>query len=353
MAPSQMKAIKVVSAGKAEIQEVPLPKLRDEYVLVKTTAVALNPTDWKHLDYLSQPGHTVGCDFVGTVEEIGKTANSNNAGGQTWKKGDRFAGVSHGVNNAEPEDGSFGEYVMAKGAVGMKVPGNVSDEEAATLGVGISTVGQGLYQSLKLPLPEGQKAGSGEWGLVYGGSTATGSLAIQFAKLSGCKVITTCSPRNFDLVKSLGAEEAFDYNDKDVSKKIRDYTSDSLTKVFDCISEGASPNISAEAISSSKGGVVTYLLPTKHDRADVENKMTLAYTIMGESFKFGPQPFEGKKEDLDFGSKFWEISRRLLEKGSVKVHPVQVEAGGLEGVFEGMKMLKEGKVSGKKLVYKI
>jgi NADPH:quinone reductase-like Zn-dependent oxidoreductase len=41
-----MKALKVVSAGKAEVQEVYVPKLRDDYVLVKVNAVALNPTDW-------------------------------------------------------------------------------------------------------------------------------------------------------------------------------------------------------------------------------------------------------------------------------------------------------------------
>ena len=46
MSSSSMKAIKVVGHGKAEIQEVPLPKLRDDYVLVKVRAVALNPTDW-------------------------------------------------------------------------------------------------------------------------------------------------------------------------------------------------------------------------------------------------------------------------------------------------------------------
>ncbi len=38
---------------------------------------------------------------------------------------------------------------------------------------------------------------------------------------SGCEVITTCSKKNFDLVKSLGASEAFDYNDPDVAKKVR------------------------------------------------------------------------------------------------------------------------------------
>ena len=46
MAPSNMKAIKMIEQGKAEIKEVPLPKLRDDYVLVKVKNVALNPTDW-------------------------------------------------------------------------------------------------------------------------------------------------------------------------------------------------------------------------------------------------------------------------------------------------------------------
>ena len=46
MAPTKMKAMKVVEKGKAEIQEVPMPKLRPSYVLVKVKAVALNPTDW-------------------------------------------------------------------------------------------------------------------------------------------------------------------------------------------------------------------------------------------------------------------------------------------------------------------
>lgn len=41
-----MKAIKITSQGEAELQEVPLPKLRDDYVLVKVKCVALNPTDW-------------------------------------------------------------------------------------------------------------------------------------------------------------------------------------------------------------------------------------------------------------------------------------------------------------------
>jgi NADPH:quinone reductase-like Zn-dependent oxidoreductase len=41
--PKTMKAIKVTAPGKPEIQDVPLPKLRDDYILVKVKAVALNP----------------------------------------------------------------------------------------------------------------------------------------------------------------------------------------------------------------------------------------------------------------------------------------------------------------------
>lgn len=48
--------------------------------------------------------------------------------------------------------------------------------------------------------------------LIYGGGTATGSLAIQFAKLSGLVVIATCSSYNIDLIKNLGADAVFNYN---------------------------------------------------------------------------------------------------------------------------------------------
>jgi hypothetical protein len=48
-------------------------------------------------------------------------------------------------------------------------------------------------------------------------------------------VITACSPRNFGLVKGLGAVEAFDYKDPDCAKKIREYTHDNLKLCWDTI----------------------------------------------------------------------------------------------------------------------
>lgn len=45
MAPKIMKGVKIISHGKAEIQDVPVPELRDNTVLVKVKYVALNPID--------------------------------------------------------------------------------------------------------------------------------------------------------------------------------------------------------------------------------------------------------------------------------------------------------------------
>lgn len=127
---------------------------------------------------MAKAGATVGCDYAGTIVEVGKSVK------KALKEGDRIAGMTHGVNAIQPEDGAFGEYLVAKDGIQIKIPDNLSDEEAATLGVGISTIGQGLYQSLGLPLPGSQGEGKEkEAVLIYGGSTSTGLFALQWAKL--------------------------------------------------------------------------------------------------------------------------------------------------------------------------
>lgn len=65
----------------------------------------------------------------------------------------------------------------------MRIPDHLSFEAASTFGMGISTSAQALYQSLKLPLPTIDPISTNHTVLVYGGSSATGSIAIQLAKL--------------------------------------------------------------------------------------------------------------------------------------------------------------------------
>ncbi|KAH7066837.1 chaperonin 10-like protein [Paraphoma chrysanthemicola] len=351
--PSTMHAIKVGAPGSPAIKQVPLPRLRDDYILVKVNAVALNPTDWKHTTIPIMATHsencTVGADYAGTVVAVGSKVT------KPWQVGDRIAGFTHGCNHEEPEDGAFAEYAMVKGDAGqVRIPEGMSDEDAATLGVAVVTCGQALYQKLRLPLP-GEGSLNGKWFLVYGGSSGMGSMAIQYAKLSGCKVIAVCSPRNFELVKSRGAIEAFDYKDPECAKKIREYTNDELDLSLDCIAEGASIDICAESISS-KGGKICYLLFTPpQKRKDVEALHTLGYTMTGERFTFagGAMEFPASKEDFEQAKMFCEVSSRLLAEGKLIPHPAKVGPDGLKGVLGGMVYMREGKVSGEKLVYRV
>ena len=52
-------AIVVQKPGEAAAVEASVPTLRDDYILVKVKAVALNPTDWKHVDWLTDNGARV------------------------------------------------------------------------------------------------------------------------------------------------------------------------------------------------------------------------------------------------------------------------------------------------------
>lgn len=241
---------------------------------------------------------------------------------------------------------------MVKPDVATRVPDTLSMEEAATLGVGITTVGQGMYQSLGLPWPTTPAAQPFPI-LIYGGSTATGTLAIQLAKLSGLTVVTTCSPRNFALVRSLGADHVFDYSSPTVGADIRAVTNGELEYVFDCISEGNSPAIAAEAIGPKGGKYGALLWVDKFPRDDVAVAVKLAYTAMGEAFTKFDTEWPANPEDLEFAAKFWSVAEELLAQGKLKPHPVSLGEGGLEGVLVGMEDMRQGKVSGKKLVYKV
>ncbi|KAI8931620.1 hypothetical protein NX059_011272 [Plenodomus lindquistii] len=340
---STQKAVVHKSKGVSEVRsDVPLPKIPgDDWILVKTKAVALNPTDWKNIDNAPSEGAIAGCDYAGVVEEVGKGVTRLNVG-------DRVAGFARGGDPADHSNGAFAEHIKAKSGIQIKVADSISFEAAATLGVGISTVGQGLYQELGLPFPP-EKVKEATPLLIYGASTATGTLAVQFAKLTGCEVIATASPHNFDLVRKLGADQVFDYKDPECGDKIRKATNDKLKLVFDCIAEGSSPDIIAKALSSS-GGHVSTLLPVKSfGRDDVKHNFTFAYTSLGEKYN---DRFAASQEDYEFGKKFWAHAEDLINSGKVKTHPTNVRKG-LEGVPQGLNDLKDGKVSGVKLVYTV
>ena len=89
---STMKNFGLIRAdtGTAVLRQIPVPELRSGYILVRTVAVALNPTDWTSLDAVGDPGTIVGCDYAGIVEQVGS------AGSNRFKIGDKIAGFAHG-----------------------------------------------------------------------------------------------------------------------------------------------------------------------------------------------------------------------------------------------------------------
>lgn len=172
-----MKAIKIQGPNEAKIfSDVPILVVRPGYLLVKVECVGLNPTDWKHIDFLATANATSGYDYSGTVVEVGPEVV------KAFEKGDRIAGFAHGGNCLDLDDGAFAQYAVVVADLALKIPDSISFEETTTLGVTITTVGQGLYQSLRLPLPT-SPAKEKFPVLIYGGSNGTGLFMMQFAKL--------------------------------------------------------------------------------------------------------------------------------------------------------------------------
>ncbi|PQE14706.1 zinc-binding oxidoreductase protein [Rutstroemia sp. NJR-2017a BBW] len=323
--PKTIKAI-TLAAGKASVQSIPTPPLRPSYLLIKVHSVALNPSDWKHIAWSrgAEPFSIVGCDFAGEVVQIGDEVT------KSFSVGDKVFGCAHGSNSSEGYDGIFVEYAAVKGDTTMKLPNNISFEDASTIGLGAITVGQGLFQKNKglgLESP-GEGNANGEWILIYGGSTATGTLGIQFAKLAGYNVITTASPHNHELVKSRGADAVFDYKDPSSASKIREFTGNKLRYAWDANGDDASAKYCAEALSSEAGGHYGTIGLNKPVRDDIKTTGTIMYT-------------------------WFNLTEKLVAEGKVVAHPAKVGNGGLEGVLQGLDDMKNGKVSGQKLVYNL
>ncbi|KAK6827166.1 NAD(P)-binding protein [Apiospora arundinis] len=103
--------------------------------------------------------------------------------------------------------GSLGEIVVAKANSCAPIPAGLSMVDASA----IPSCGLTAYQCIVPYIPEAGEA-SGKFRIfIHGGSGGCGTFGIQIAKILGCHVTTSCSTRNVDLCKSLGADEVIDY----------------------------------------------------------------------------------------------------------------------------------------------
>ncbi|KAI0384959.1 GroES-like protein [Hypomontagnella monticulosa] len=313
------------------IRESPIPsELEDRKLLVKVHAWAINPCDAilqdQSLPFFTYP-IILGQDIAGIVEAVGSTAASK------FKVGDRVFAFT--INNG------FQDYVQIDHTLAAKIPDQLSFAEVSVFPLCVTTASMSLFGKdfLGLPPPTLNPASTGKSVLVWGGSSAVGCNAIQLLKGAGFDVVVTCSPRNFDYVKSLGASKVFDYSSPSViDDVVAEIDKGSCAGIYLATgSVAAACQVSHK--SKQKLFVATSNPPSPGDAPEgVEVK-----------FVFGTGGVDMFKEIL--GITFGGFLVEALFNGVYKVAPPPqiVPVKGLEGIQEALDILKKG-ISATKLV---
>eukprot|EP01080_Neovahlkampfia_damariscottae_P003307 gene3307-5748_t len=253
-------------------KDLPKPTLKtDTDVLLEIHAASLNPIDYKLRDGLLRIVKLyefpliMGHDMSGIVLEVGDKVTN-------FKKGDEvFARVQGN------RIGTLAEYIVSDQKFIAKKPENITHIEAAS----IPLVGMTTLQAFeKANLKPKSKV------LILGGSGGTGTFAIQLAKhVLDLYVIVTCSSKNEEFCKSLGADETIDYKKEDFTKKLSkvDFVFDTtgeaeksfevLKKYGKCYTIAAMPDSS---ITQSQETDAYFFVPTLLDVLSAKTRF-LAY----------------------------------------------------------------------------
>ncbi|KAK2591732.1 hypothetical protein QQS21_010586 [Conoideocrella luteorostrata] len=313
-------------------------------MLCRVHAIAMNPHDAKIVDS-NAPGALGGCDFAGTVIEVGEEV-------KRFKEGDRILAVTFGMNASDKTAGAFAEYALAVEDLSCHIPAALSFTEACSMGLAIATAGLALFQAPGLGLR--MQGGAGEAVLVSGGATATGTMATQLLKMAGYKPIVTCSPVNNAMCESFGAAACFDYHSPACGADIRVYTDNSLRYVLDCVTDAAIMKMCYDAIGASGG---TYIAleaistTVKYMRRDVRADWLMAQSMLGAPVEMkGMYGRPSTPEHRQFGARLFVQAEKWLQDSIIRHHPLEIRDGGLGNISQSVDDLRLGNVHGKKLV---
>jgi len=210
---NEMKAIvqdRYGSPDVLELREIEKPAIEEAGVLVRVRAASVNALDWhvtrgvpflvRMTEGLRRPKIPVrGVDVAGTVEAVGTKVTQ-------FQPGDEVFGM---------RSAAFAEYVCGKEKSFVPKPAGLTFEQAAAVPVAAETALQGLRD--KGQIRPGQKV------LINGASGGVGTFAVQIAKAFGADVTGVCSPRNVDMIQSIGAERVIDYTREDFTRDEQRY----------------------------------------------------------------------------------------------------------------------------------
>ena len=195
--------------GALRLAQLPEPVIRDDDVLVRIHAAAVNLLDSKIRDgefkaFLPyKPPFVLGHDMAGTVMRVGAKVRDFKAGDEVYGRPRDF------------QFGTFADSIAVKATDLALKPTNISMEEAASLPLVGLTAWQALVEIGKVK--PGQKV------FIQAGSGGVGTFAIQLAKYLGATVATTTSAKNVELIKSLGADVVIDYKTQDFESVLSGY----------------------------------------------------------------------------------------------------------------------------------
>lgn len=206
-----MRAVVHTTYGAPEVvslKEIAKPAPKDNEVLIKVFAATVNRTDcgFRSAQYfisrfwsgLFRPKYqTLGNEFAGEVEAIGKDVNQFHTGDSVFDYNDVTFGA-HADYMVVPADGAL-----------ATIPAHLSYEQAAPITEGAHYA---LCNIRAAKIRRGQQI------LINGATGAIGSAAVQIIKYLGAHVTAVCDTKNVALVTSLGADVVLDYTKADFTK---------------------------------------------------------------------------------------------------------------------------------------
>lgn len=307
-----MKAIVLKDFGGTEellLSEIPKPEVKDNEVLIKANAVALNPVDVKTRIGKGQAAKlkneqpmVLGWDVSGVVEQKGSAVSTFDIGDEVF-----------GMINLPGAGKAYAEYVAAPYEHIALKPANVTHVEAAGASLAAMTAWQALVQQAELQA--GQKI------LIHAAAGGVGHFAVQIAKYLGAYVIGTSSAANRSFVFSLGADEHVDYN----SSKFED-VSPMVDVVLDTI---GGDNIDRSLkVLKERGTIVSLpsgISESVSEKAAAQNKKGIFFFVRSNS-------------DIQ------QIAA-LMERGKLKTHVSQQFL--FEDIQKAHELLQSGRAKGK------
>ena len=191
--------------------------------------------------------------------------------------------------------------------------------------------------------------------VVWGASGSVGNYAVQLAKIIGLRVIGVAGA-GASIAKLAGSDVVVDYRQGQAHAQIIEaLEGEELQYSFDAVSEGGTTSSLASLYkpSTKDARMVLVLYPSEQLPSFIDYLQTSVFSCYGEEQKFGPRVLPASPEDKAFAGEFFPWLEEKLREGRIKANRITVVPGGLAGVTEGFRRMREKEVSGEKLVFRI